>query len=183
MPTVAKSLSSTGGATRPTRNLDGFLTILRRGFNFSAGNTTEWTFEDWETAVDAVDDDEGCGVAPPVGAEVLDPDDTPEGESRFEGHGIWTLFALAYLRGRGAFRRGVSKSSRPFRTIQIRDVNVPTGVGETLEMHFRNGFDDALADAVAGGDRTPDWVRRAVRGPLLRSREERRSAADPQAVQ
>jgi hypothetical protein len=57
--------------------------------------------------------------------------------------------------------------------MQIRDINVPTGVGETLEMHFRNGFDDALADAVAGGERTPDWVKQAVRGPLLRSREER----------
>lgn len=175
MATVAKSLTPSTGATRPTQDLAGFLVILRRGFNFSAGNTSEWTFEDWELAVDAVDDDEGCGVAPPVGAEVLDPDDTPPGESRFEGHGIWTLFALAYLRGRGAFRAGISKTARPFRTMQIKDVNVPTGVGETLEMHFRNGFDDALADAVAGGDRTPGWVRRALRGPLLRSREERES--------
>ena len=159
---------------RPSENLAEFVAILRRGFNFSAGNTSEWSFEDWERAVDAVDDDEGCGVAPPVGPDVLDPDDLPAGESRFEGHGIWTLFALAYLRGRGAFRRGVSKSARPFRTMQIRDVNVPTGVGETFEMHFRNGFDDALADAVAGGDRTPDWVKRAVRAPLLQSRRERR---------
>ena len=173
MTTTAKSLTPAGGAVRPTQDFEGFLVILRRGFNFSAGNTSEWTFEDWEEAVDAVDDDEGCGVAPAVGSDVFDPSDLPAGESRFEGHGIWTLFALAYLRGRGAFRKGVSKTARPFRTMQIRDVNVPTGVGETLDMHFRNGFDDALADAVAGGDRTPDWVKRAVRRPLLRSREER----------
>ena len=158
---------------RPSENLAEFVAILRRGFNFSAGNTSEWSFEDWELAVDALDDDEGCGVARPVGIDVIDLADAPEGESRFEGHGIWTLFALAYLRGRGAFGTGVSKTARPFRTVQIKDVNVPLGVGDTLEMQYRNGFDDALADAVAGGDRTPDWVKRAVRAPLLRSRAER----------
>ena len=157
-------------APRPSEDLDGFRKILKRGFNFSAGNTTEWSFEDWEQAVDAVDDDDGCGVAQPVGPDVLDPDQIAQGESRFEGHGIWTLFALAYLRGRGAFRNGVSKTARPFRTMQIKEMNVPIGVGDTLEMQYRNGFDDALADAVAGGDRTPDWVKHAVRAPLLRSR-------------
>jgi hypothetical protein len=160
------------GAVRPTKNLTEFIRILRRGFNFSAGNTSEWSFEDWELAVDAIDDDEGCGVAGPVGADAPDPDELPEAESRFEGHGIWTLMALAYLRGRGAFRSGISKTARPFRTLQIKDMNVPVGVGDTLEIQFRNGFDDALADAVMGGDRTPDWVKRAVRGPLLRSRAE-----------
>ena len=174
MATTAKSLTPAGGAVRPTEDMNGFLTILRRGFNFSAGNTSEWSFEDWETAVDALDDDPGCGVAPPVGSACLDPAETPAGESRFEGHGIWTLFALAYMRGRGAFGTGVSKTARPFRTLQIRDVNVPTGVGDVLEMHFRNGFDDALADAVSGGNRTPDWVRFALRGPLERSRRGRR---------
>ncbi|HVJ52898.1 MAG TPA: hypothetical protein VM689_10570 [Aliidongia sp.] len=160
------------GATRPTKNMREFVRILRRGFNFSAGNTSEWSFEDWEMAVDAIDDDDGCGVAGKVGPDVLDPDELPESESRFEGHGIWTLMALAYLRGRGAFRSGVSKTARPFRTMQLKDMNVPVGVGDTLDIQFRNGFDDALADAVAGGDRTPDWVKRAVRGPLLRSRAE-----------
>ncbi len=67
MATNVKTLSPTTGATRPTKDLDGFLVILRRGFNFSAGNTSEWSFEDWEAAVDAVDDDEDCGVAPKVG--------------------------------------------------------------------------------------------------------------------
>src|SRR5215472_12069042 len=100
MARTARELTPTSGATRPTQDRDGFLLILRRGFNFSAGNTSEWTFEDWEAAVDAVDDDPGCGVAPPVGSETLDPADFPAGESRFSGHGIWTLFALAYLRGR-----------------------------------------------------------------------------------
>lgn len=161
------------GAVRPTKNLTEFIRILRRGFNFSAGNTTEWSFEDWELAVDAIDDDDGCGVAQPVGTDAPDPNELPEGKSRFEGHGIWTLMALAYLRGRGAFRHGASKTARPFRTLQIKDMNVPVGVGDTLEMQFRNGFDDALADAVAGGDRTPEWVKRAVRGPLLRSHAER----------
>jgi hypothetical protein len=52
-------------------------------------------------------------------------------------------------------------------------MNVPTGVGDTLDMQFRNGFDDALADAVMGGDRTPDWVRHALKAPLLRSQKER----------
>jgi hypothetical protein len=158
------------GTVRPTEDLPGFIKILRRGFNFSAGNTSQWDFEDWELAVDAIDDEDGCGVAPAVGPEVLDPTDVPDDESRFEGHGIWTLLALAYLRGRGAFTSGVSKTARPFRTMQIKDVNVPVGVGDTLEMQFRNGFDDALADAVSGGNRTPEWVKRAVRGPLLRSR-------------
>jgi hypothetical protein len=180
MSTTAKSLTPPGGAVRPTRDLDAFLVILRRGFNFSAGNTSEWTFEDWEAAVDALDDDPGCGVAPALGPDCLDPDKAPKGDSRFEGHGIWTLFALAYMRGRGAFARGISKTARPFRSMQIRDVNVPTGVGDTLDMHFRNGFDDALADAVSGGDRTPDWVRTALRGPLERSRRERAKAHHPQ---
>jgi hypothetical protein len=174
MTTSIKEFSQARGAKRPTQDLAEFIIILRRGFNFSAANTSEWSFEDWELAVDAIDDEEGCGVAPPVGPDVLDPNAVPEGESRFEGHGIWTLLALAYLRGRGAFRGGVSKTARPFRTVQIKEVNVPTGLGETLEMQFRNGFDDALADAVSGGDRTPEWVRRAVRGPLLRSRAERK---------
>src|SRR5271156_5004861 len=98
---VTKQLTQPKCAARPTRDLDAFLVILKRGFNFSAGNTTEWSFEDWEQAVDAVDDDDGCGVAQPVGPDVLDPDQIAQGESRFEGHGIWTLFALAYLRGRG----------------------------------------------------------------------------------
>jgi hypothetical protein len=169
MTTTTKSLLPSGGAVRPTQDPEGFLLILRRGFNFSAGNTSEWNFEDWEEAVDAMDDDPGCGVAPRIGASCLDPADTPKGPSRFDGHGIWTLFALAYMRGRGAFEKGVSKTARPFRTVQIRDVNVPTGVGETLEMHFRNGFDDALADAVSGGNRVPDWVRQSLRGPLERS--------------
>jgi hypothetical protein len=166
----SKGTPPRASAPRPSEDLTGFAQVLRRGFNFSAGNTSEWSFEDWELAVDALDDDEGCGVAAPVGAGVIDPDQVPGGESRFEGHGLWTLFALAYLRGRGAFSSGVSKTARPFRTLQIRDVNVPTGVGDTLEMHYRNGFDDALADAVVGGDRTPEWVKRAVRAPLLRSR-------------
>ena len=173
MSNITKQLTPSKCATRPSRDLPAFLAILRRGFNFSAGNTSEWSFEDWELAVDAIDDDEGCGVARPVGSGVIDPATIPSGESRFEGHGIWTLFALAYLRGRGAFRSGVSKTARPFRSMQIKDVNVPPGVGEMIERHFRDGFDDALADAVSGGDRTPDWVRRAVRRPLLRSREER----------
>jgi hypothetical protein len=172
MSAHAKDMMQRHAAPRPSADLDGFRKILRRGFNFSAGNTSEWSFEDWEQAVDALDDEEGCGVAKPVGSDVLDPNDVPTGESRFEGHGIWTLFALAYLRGRGAFRTGVSKTARPFRTVQIKDMNVPIGVGDTLEMQYRNGFDDALADAVAGGDRTPDWVKRAVRAPLLRSRSE-----------
>jgi hypothetical protein len=171
----AKDMLQRHAAPRPSEDLEGFRKVLRRGFNFSAGNTTAWSFEDWEMAVDALDDDEGCGVARPVGAQVIDPDTVPGGESRFEGHGIWTLYALAYLRGRGAFATGVSKTARPFRTLQIKEVNVPTGVGDTLEMHYRNGFDDALADAVAGGDRTPDWVKRAVRTPLLRSRAERQA--------
>jgi hypothetical protein len=174
MAIKAKDLSKASGATRPTQDMDGFLEILRRGFNFSAGNTTEWTFEDWEAAVDAIDDDDGVGVAPPVGSEMFADVELPDGDSRFTGHGIWTLFALAYMRGRCAFGRGVSKTARPFRTMQIRDVNVPTGVGEALEMHFRNGFDDALADRVAGGERTPEWVKFALREPLRRSAEERR---------
>ena len=80
-------------------------------------------------------------MAPKVGAGILDPEEIEDADSRFEGHGIWTLFALAYLRGRGAFAKGMSKTARPFRTNQIKDVNVPTGVGESLDMHFRNGFD------------------------------------------
>ena len=40
-------------APRPSEDLDGFRKILKRGFNFSAGNTTEWSFEDWEHAVRA----------------------------------------------------------------------------------------------------------------------------------
>jgi hypothetical protein len=174
MSTHAKDTLQRHAAPRPSQDLEDFCKVLRRGFNFSAGNTSEWSFEDWEMAVDALDDDEGCGVAKPVGIDVIDLAVVPEGESRFEGHGIWTLFALAYLRGRGAFGTGVSKTARPFRTVQIKDVNVPTGVGDTLEMQYRNGFDDALADAVSGGDRTPDWVRRAVRAPLLRSHAERK---------
>jgi hypothetical protein len=171
---VTKQLTQPKCAARPTRDLEAFLVILKRGFNFSAGNTTEWTFEDWELAVDAIDDDEGCGVAPKIGIPPLDPDRIPTTDSRFEGHGIWTLFALAYLRGRAAFKAGVSKTARPFRTLQITDVNVPTGVGDVMEQHFHNGFDDALADAVSGGDRTPEWVGRSMRGPLVRSREEAR---------
>src|SRR5271168_1635059 len=159
MTVHTKDMQKRDAGPRPSEDLKGFCKILRRGFNFSAGNTTEWSFEDWEMAVDAINDEEGCGVARPVGSMVIDPDTVPEGESRFEGHGIWTLFALAYLRGRGAFRTGVSKTARPFRTVQIREMNVPIGVGETLDMQFRNGFDDALADAVAGGDRTPEWVK------------------------
>ena len=159
---------------RPSENLDEFIEILRRGFNFSAGNTSHWSFEDWEAAVDAIDDEEDMGVAPKIGADIFDPATLPEGEfERFEGHGIWTLLALAYLRGRRAFKLGVSKTARPFRSMQIKHMNVPTGVGDTLEMQFRNGFDDALADAVVGGDRTPDWVRHALKAPLLLSRQER----------
>ncbi|HWK44654.1 MAG TPA: hypothetical protein VNT30_08025 [Stellaceae bacterium] len=173
MNSPTKGFSPFHAALRPTTDPTGFVTILRRGFNFSAANTSEWSFEDWELAVDAIDDEDGCGVAHPVGCDVIDPEATPHCESRFEGHGIWTLLALAYLRGRGAFKSGVSKTARPFRTVQIKEVNVPTGVGDTLEMQFRNGFDDALADAVSGGDRTPEWVRQAVHGPLMRSREER----------
>jgi hypothetical protein len=173
MTAHAKDIMAKLATVRPSEDLDGFRTILRRGFNFSAANTSHWSFEDWEMAVDALDDDEGCGVAHPVGAGVIDPDSVPPGESRFEGHGLWTLLALAYLRGRGALRAGVSKTARPFRSVQIKDMNVPFGVGDTLEMQFRNGFDDALADAVAGGDRTPDWVKRAVRAPLLQSRAAR----------
>ena len=172
---TSKDPAFSQGAVRPSQDIEKFLLILRRGFNFSAGNTSEWTFEDWEMAVDAVDDDDGLGVAPVVGSEVLDPDVIGDEPSRFEGHGIWTLFALAYLRGRAAFSKHMSKTARPFRSIQLRDVNVPTGVGESLDMHFRNGFDDALADAVIGGDRTPDWVKYAVRQPLLQSRLQARS--------
>ena len=52
-------------------------------------------------------------------------------------------------------------------------MNAPFGVRSELEMQYRNGFDDALADAVSGGDRTPEWVKRAVCAPLLHSRAER----------
>ena len=159
---------------RPSENLAEFVAILRRGFNFSAGNTSAWSFEDWEAAVDAIDDDDDTGVAPKVGSDVFDPAEIGEGEaSRFEGHGLWTLLGLAYMRGRKAFQAGISKTARPFRSMQLKHMNVPTGVGDTLDMQFRNGFDDALADAVMGGDRTPDWVRHALKAPLLRSRKDR----------
>lgn len=159
---------------RPSHNLDEFVGILRRGFNFSAGNTSSWSFEDWEAAVDAIDDDDDTGVAPKIGRDIFDPTQLPDGESsRFEGHGLWTLLALAYMRGRKAFQAGISKTARPFRSMQLKHMNVPTGVGDSLEMQFRNGFDDALADAVVSGDRTPDWVRYALKAPLLRSRAER----------
>jgi hypothetical protein len=159
---------------RPSHNLDEFVGILRRGFNFSAGNTSHWSFEDWEAAVDAIDDDEDTGVAPKIGSEIFDPAEVTDGAgSRFEGHGLWTLLGLAYMRGRSAFKAGISKTARPFRSMQLKHMNVPTGVGDTLEMQFRNGFDDALADAVVGGDRTPDWVRHALKAPLMRSRDER----------
>ena len=159
---------------RPSKNIEEFIGILRRGFNFSAGNTTGWSLEDWEAAVDAIDDDEDTGVAPKIGPDIFDPTEVPDGEgTRFEGHGIWTLLGLAYMRGRMAFKAGISKTARPFRSMQLKHMNVPTGVGDTLDMQFRNGFDDALADAVVGGDRTPDWVRHALKAPLLRSREDR----------
>jgi hypothetical protein len=177
METAIDRLSHSGGVVRPTHDIATFLVILQRGFNFSAANTSAWSFEDWETAVDAVEDDEDCGVAPAVGPDILNPQTIPETHSRFVNHGIWTLFALAYLRGRGAYQHGISKTARPFRSLQIAETNVPDGDGDTLSVHFRNGFDDALADAVAGGDRTPDWVKQAVRAPLLRSREERRMVA------
>jgi hypothetical protein len=158
---------------RPSENMEEFVCILRRGFNFSAGNTSAWSFEDWELAVDAIDDEEDTGVAPKIGSDIFDPTTVPsETESRFEGHGIWTLLGLAYMRGRRAFQTGVSKTARPFRSMQIKHLNVPTGVGDTLDMQFRNGFDDALADAVTGGDRTPLWVKHALKAPLLRSRIE-----------
>src|SRR5258708_38006142 len=106
MTTSIKEFSQPRGAKRPTQDLAEFIIILRRGFNFSAANTSEWSFEDWELAVDAMDDEEGCGVAPPVGPDVRDPNAVPERESPFEGHGIWTLLAPASFRARGAFRGG-----------------------------------------------------------------------------